>query len=194
MKTTILGGALFLVPLAFLAIVLGKAFELSMLVAAPLDGMIPLERFAGIALANIIALVLILAVCFAAGLAARSGMFSRRVDRLDSVLIDVMPGYAVAKGVVAGVAGENDAMSVLSPVLVRFDDHEQISFEVERLEDRVIVFLPGSPSAWSGATVMVNTDRVTPLDLPPHQVVSLLRVLGRGSSSVDLKGSKSSAT
>lgn len=194
MKTTILGGALFLVPLAFLAIVLGKAFELSMLVAAPLDGMIPLERFAGIALANIIALVLILAVCFAAGLAARSGMFSRRVDRLDSVLIDVMPGYAVAKGVVAGVAGENDAMSVLSPVLVQFDDHEQISFEVERLEDRVIVFLPGSPSAWSGATVMVNTDRVTPLDLPPHQVVSLLRVLGRGSSSVDLTGSKSSAT
>ena len=68
MKTTILGGALFLVPLAFVAIVLGKAFEVSMLLAAPLDGLIPLERVAGIALANIIAIVLILAICFAAGL------------------------------------------------------------------------------------------------------------------------------
>lgn len=194
MKTTILGGALFLVPLAFVAIVLGKAFEVSMLLAAPLDGLIPLERVAGIALANIIAIVLILAICFAAGLAARSGMFAKRVSRLDSILIDVIPGYAVAKGMVAGIAGKDDAMSVLRPVHVRFDDYDQIAFEVERLDDRVTIFLPGSPSAWSGSSVMVDAARVTPLDLPPHQIVSLLRVMGRGMSNVDLPGATRSKT
>ena len=186
MKTTILGGALFLVPLAFIAIVLGKAFEVSMLLAGPLDGLIPLDSVAGIAMANIIAIILILAICFAAGLAAKSDMFSKRVGRVDDILIDIIPGYAVAKGTVAGIAKKDDAVSVLSPVLVQFDDYEQIAFEVERMGDRSVIFLPGSPSAWSGASVIVDADRVTTLDLPPHQAVSLLRVMGRGTSKIEL--------
>jgi uncharacterized membrane protein len=185
-KTTILGGVLFLVPLAFIAIVLGKAFEVSKVVARPLDGLIPLEHVGGVALANIIAIILILVVCFAAGLAARAEFFSKRVGRLDNILIDLMPGYAVAKGVVGGVAGTDDAASVLIPVLVRFDDYDQIAFEVERMADRSVVFLPGSPSAWSGASIIVDVARVTKLDLPPHQAVSLLRVMGRGTSKLDL--------
>jgi len=185
-KTTILGGVLFLVPLAFIAIVLDKAFEVSMLLAHPLDGLIPLDSFAGIAMANVIAIFLILAICLAAGLAAKTAMFSKRVGRIDNLLIDVMPGYAVAKGIVGGVAGKDDATSVLSPVLVKFDDYDQLAFEVERMGDRCVVFLPGSPSAWSGASVIVDAGRVTPLDLPPHQAVSLLRVMGRGTSKVDL--------
>jgi hypothetical protein len=83
-------------------------------------------------MANTIAIVLILAICFAAGLAARSSMFSKRVARVDNILTGVMPGYAVARGIVGGVAGKEDATSVLSPVLVQFDDYEQIAFEVER--------------------------------------------------------------
>jgi uncharacterized membrane protein len=184
MKTTILGGVLFLVPLAFIAIVLGKAFEVSMLLATPLDGLIPLKSVAGIALANIIAVILILAICFAAGLAANSKVFSKRVGRVDDILIDMMPGYAVAKGVVGGVAKKDGTASGLNPVLVRFDDYNQIAFEIERKDDRCVVFLPGSPSAWSGASVIVDTTRVTPLDLPPHQAVKFLRVMGRGSLDV----------
>jgi len=193
-KTTILGGALFLVPLAFIAIVLGKAFEVSMLLATPLDGMIPLDSVAGIAMANIIAIILILAICFAAGLAARSSMFSKRVGRVDDILIDIMPGYAVAKGIVSGVVRKEDATSVLDPVLVQFDDYEQVAFEVERMGDRSVIFLPGSPSAWSGASVIVDAARVTPLDLPPHQAVSLLRVMGRGMSKIELPGIRSVPT
>lgn len=186
MKTTILGGAIFLVPLAFLAVVLTKAYEVSMLLARPLDGLIPVESVGGIALANIIAIVLILAICFAAGLVAKSEAVSKRVGRLDSILIEIIPGYAVAKGIVGGVAKKDDAASVLRPVLVQFDDYEQIAFEVERMGDRCVIFLPGSPSAWSGASVIVDAARVTALDLPPHQVASLLRVMGRGMSKVSL--------
>ncbi|MBS9719056.1 hypothetical protein ACFFUT_06830 [Pseudohalocynthiibacter aestuariivivens] len=186
MKTTILGGILFLVPLAFIAIVLGKAFEVSMLLAQPLDGLIPLDSLAGIAMANIIAIVLILAICFAAGLAAKTTMISKRVGRLDDTLIDIIPGYAVARGIVGGIAGEDDTTPVLSPVLVRFDDFDQLAFEVERMGDRSAVFLPGSPSAWSGTSVIVDVDRVVRLDLPPHQAISLLRVMGRGMSKIDL--------
>jgi hypothetical protein len=41
------------------------------------------------------------------------GQYSDR--RVDNFLTDVMPGYAVAKGVFGGVAGKEDTTSVLTP-------------------------------------------------------------------------------
>ena len=185
-KKTMLSGVLILVPLVFVAILLAKAFELSMLLAAPLDGLVPIESYAGIALANIIAVILLLILCFVAGLAAHRGPFARRVKRMEDLLIDIIPGYVVAKGVVGGVAKSDKEDSVLKPALVTFDDYQQLAFEVERTGGRAVIFLPGSPSAWSGSSILVNVDRVTLLDLPPHQIVSLLRVMGRGMTKVDL--------
>ena len=181
MKTTLLGGILFLVPVAFVAVILGKIFDISMVVAAPVDRLVPLTSIAGVATANIIAIILILIVCFLAGLLAQRSFFSHRMGKLDNFLIDLIPGYAVAKGIVSGVANKDDAMTILRPVLVKFDDYDQIAFEVERDSNNAVIFLPGSPSAWSGASVVVKISRVTPLNVPPHQAVSLLRVMGRGS-------------
>lgn len=185
MKTTILGGILFLIPLAVVSIVLGKAFQLSMLVAQPLDTIIPIESVAGVAFVNILAIILILMICFLAGVIARSGLLSSQVGKLDEFLINVMPGYAVAKGMLGSVAHDEDIARVLKPVLVRFDDYQQIAFELERNESNATLFLPGSPSAWSGTTVIVDLERVQMLNLATHQAVKLLRVLGRGS--LDLK-------
>lgn len=192
MKTTILGGIIFLVPLAFLAIILQKVFELSMVVAAPLNRFIPVEHFAGIAFANLLAILLILFVCFLAGLVARRGMFSRRLKQLDNALFDAVPGYAVVKGMASGIGGDESGNSLFQPVLVRFDDFEQIAFEVEQSDDKSTIFLPGSPSAASGSTVIVESDRITPLNLPPHKAVSLLRAMGRGSLSVTQRQPESS--
>ena len=115
MKTTLLGGILFLVPVAFVAVILGKIYDISMLAARPLDGLVPLNSVAGVATANIIAILLILVVCFLAGLLARRSFFSDRMGRLDNFLIDLIPGYAVAKGIVSGVANKDDAMTILRP-------------------------------------------------------------------------------
>ncbi len=184
MKTTILGGFLFLVPLAFIAIVLGKTYQISMMVAGPLDKIIPVSSIAGIAFVNILAIVLLLLVCFLAGLVARGGWFTGRIEKLDGFLIDVMPGYAVAKGMIGGVTKEDDIAAVMLPVMVRFDDYDQIAFEIERDDTQSVIFLPGAPSAWSGSTVVVDIARVRLLNIPVHQAVKLMRVLGRGSLAV----------
>lgn len=181
MKTTILGGFLFLVPLAFVAIVLGKTYQISMMVAGPLDEIIPVHSVGGIAFVNILAILLLLLVCYLAGIIARGGWVSNRIEKLDGFLIDVMPGYAVAKGMIGSVANEDEIASVLSPVMVAFDDYDQIAFEIERDETQAVIFLPGAPSAWSGSTVVVDIARVRPLNMPVHQTVKLMRVLGRGS-------------
>ncbi|AXI55263.1 hypothetical protein C1J05_12835 [Sulfitobacter sp. JL08] len=186
MKATILGGVLFLIPLAFIAIGLTKAFEVCRRIAEPVKNLIPVDRIIGVAVLDILAVCLIILVCYLAGVLAQITMFSKRLHNVDAFLVNVVPGYAVIKSVVGGFVGDRGDEKPLQPVLVTFDDFDQFAFEVERLDDKVVVFLPSSPSAWSGSTIIVARDRVRTLDLLPHQLVSLLRVMGRGTSKLNI--------
>jgi uncharacterized membrane protein len=186
MKTTILGGVLFLVPLVCVVFVLKKAFDLSKLIATPLQEKLGLQSFGGIGVADILAVFFILVVCFIAGHVAKQAVISKRVGKLDAFLMSIIPGYAVVKGVVGGLAQQDDAVSILNPVLVQFDDYEQLAFEIEKAGDRSVVYLPGSPSLRSGSCVIVKTSRVIPLDLPPHRLISLMRHMGRGIAKQDI--------
>ena len=66
-KTTVIGGLLFLVPVVVLILVLNEARELMLMVADPLADWFPVESVGGVALANVIAVVALLLVCFVAG-------------------------------------------------------------------------------------------------------------------------------
>jgi uncharacterized membrane protein len=74
--------------------------------------------------------------------------------------------------------------ALLTPVLVTFDDHQMIAFEIERTETYAIVFLPGSPTGWSGSSVVVDLDRIKSLNVPTHQASALLRTMGRGAPGI----------
>lgn len=76
--TTLIGGAVFLVPFVVAVLVLEKAFGYMKIVAQPLAKWIAVDTFTGVALANIIALVAIIGVCFVAGLFARGDSALRR--------------------------------------------------------------------------------------------------------------------
>ena len=79
--------------------------------------------------------------------------------------------------------GSEERRKTLKTVLVRLDDQSQIAFEVERLADgRVVVFLPGAPDPWSGASVLVDAARLTPIDLETFQAERLMKTLGRGTA------------
>ncbi|MEL6807481.1 MAG: hypothetical protein AAFO97_06845 [Pseudomonadota bacterium] len=184
MKTTLLGGLIFLVPVAVIAILFTKVFHISMAVVAPIAKIIPINSIAGVAFVNFLAVIAILLVCFIAGLLAKTVFFSQKVDLIDGLLIDTIPGYAVAKGVLGSVTRKEELATLLPSVLVRLDDYEQITFEIERVGSKVVVFLPGAPSAWAGSTIIVDAERVRKLDLPTHKTVKLMRVLGRGSLQV----------
>lgn len=170
-----------MVPLVVLSILIAKAFQISVLIAGPIDKIIPIESVAGVAFVNLLAIALILLVCYGVGLAVRKGVLGSRMERLDGILIEVVPGYVVAKGLIGSVAKEDDVSEMLTPVMVSFDDCDQIAFEVEHDDTRSVLFLPGSPSVWSGTTIVADRKRVRVLNIPMHRAVKLLRLQGRGS-------------
>jgi len=192
-KTTIVGGVLVLLPLVVLALVVGKAVQISLLVAEPLGRILPIDTLAGVAIADVLAVLAIVAVCYLAGLAARIEVFKKKSARLEEFLVASLPGYTFAKTVLTGLAKADDEVGRMKPILVTLDDMRQIAFEVERTSaGLVVVYLPGAPNPWSGTVGYFTTDRVEALDMRPHEAVKLIRTLGRNSARC-LPGQKPAA-
>jgi len=182
-KTMMIGGLLFLFPLAIVTAIVGKAFSLMLRLTRPLDDLLPVDSVADVAVIDAVAFVALLVGCFVAGLVAQSGLGKRVYQAADANLAAVVPYYGALKARLGDAVGDEERERALRPVLVRFDDLSQVAFEVERLRDgRVVVFLPGAPDVWSGAAAVVEGERVTPLDLDTFQVARMLKGLGRGLS------------
>ena len=183
-KTMIVGGMLFLFPLVIVTAIVGKAFKLMLSVTEPLDDVIPADSVGDVAVVNLVAIAALLVGCFVAGLVAQSAMGRKVYRAADAQLAGLIPGYAALRARLGGAVGSEEHRKALKAVFVRFDDQSQIAFEVERLSDgRVVVFLPGAPDPWSGAAIVVDADRVTPLDLEILQVTRALKNLGKGTGA-----------
>jgi uncharacterized membrane protein len=180
-KTTTIGGIVFMVPIIVIIMILGKAFEFMLKIARPIGELIPIESIGGIAFANLLALLAILVVCFIAGVIARSPLAKKLYQVIDDGLLAI-PGYTFVKAYTDSMKlGQAEAKS-MQPVLVRFDDNSQLGFEIERLDDgQVVVFLPGAPDPWSGTVTYFSADRVKKLELSASEAISNVKRLGRGS-------------
>jgi uncharacterized membrane protein len=181
-KTTVLGGILFLVPVVIFIVVIGKALQLIDMVAEPMAKLLPFETFGGMGIAQLIALVFLILICFIAGLAARTATARGLVQSLETNVLDRIPAYALMKAKTGSVLTPEDTQD-MQPVLIRFDDSWQVGFEVEKTGDgKSLVFLPGAPDPWSGSVCAVTAERIQPLPLNIREVSDLMKRLGKGSS------------
>lgn len=183
-KTTLIGGVLFLLPIVVLIVVVQKAFDVMLKVAKPLADHIPIDSVAGVALVNVIAAAIVVLVCFLAGLLSQAGFAKSLSTRLDNRLREDVPGYAMVRGIAANLKTETE--DAMRPVKVRFDDHERVGMVQRPQEgrDRIIVYLPGSPNPWTGTIAVVEAKRVE--FLPGHLKDVLGSVEGFGDGLDDL--------
>jgi uncharacterized membrane protein len=182
--TTLIGGVVFLLPMVVVLYVLGQGLALTRRAAQPLTALLPDVNVGGVALATFAALGLLLLVCFGAGILARAAFGRALTDRFEARLQTVYPRYAVIKAMSHGLHGAL-GQRVLQPVLVSFDDHQLIAFDIERLHDgRAVLYLPGAPDAWSGSVVLVAPERIEPLDADSAAVTRALQRLGAGTAAL----------
>lgn len=182
--TTLIGGVVFLLPLVVVLYVLGQGLALVTRAAQPLISLLPAANVGGVALASIAALALLLLLCYGAGMLARAALGRALSDRFETKLQTLYPRYAVIKAMSQGLHGVL-GQRVLKVVLVSFDDHQLIAFDIERLDDgRAVLYLPGAPDAWSGSVVLVQPDRIEPLDIDSAALARSLQRLGLGTAAL----------
>lgn len=186
-KTTALGGLLFLLPVAVLLYVLGKIAGIMRAAASPLDGVVPMETPLGVILVNALGVLVIFALCYLAGLLAARGFGRGVVQSVESTLVGAVPGYTLIKGVTESMARGDAMAESMKPVLACFDDNAQIAFEIDRTAaGNVVVYLPGAPNPWSGSVVYMTADRVHPLEISVGDAIKSIRSLGRGTAPANL--------
>ena len=177
--TTVIGGVLFLVPVVFLGMILTKAAGYMMVIAQPLAAWIPVDSIGGVALANLIAIVAVIVLCFLAGLVARHALAGKVVKNLESKVLMKIPGYSMVKGIAGGF--DSSEKEGLKPVSLKLGTAERIGFEMQKLPDgRSVIYIPSAPSPWSGVTQILPADQVTYLDVPVTKIIEITESYGHG--------------
>ena len=182
LKSTALGGIVFLLPLVLLAVILEKAFKIIKVLSDPLANLLPFDALAGYAVADILAVLILFLITLVAGLLAKSPIFDGVYQKLDAIILQVFPGYSWIKGM-TGSLSDTEAQEFLKPVVAVQDDVVQMGYEVERLPHGwVAVYIPGAPNSRSGSVAYFTEDRIRSLDTNFAGLANCLKTLGRGSS------------
>jgi uncharacterized membrane protein len=184
LRTTLVGGLLFLVPIMVLVIILEKALALVHKFVDPLAEHIPVHSIIGLRTPMLLAIGVIVLFCFLAGFFARTALAQKIVNGLETAVLSNVPGYEFLKGVGESMLGV-EKQTGHQPVLARIEDAWQIAFLVERLEGgHVAVFVPGAPNPQSGSVYFMTQDRIKALDFPAAGALKCLKRMGAGSNTL----------
>ncbi|QDS98465.1 DUF502 domain-containing protein [Adhaeretor mobilis] len=172
-------------PVAVIGALLGYVYNIVAVIYDPLKEYMPVHTAYGLTLLFLIAVAILLILCFLFGLAARRAFGRKFSQAIEKQLVMVFPKYAIYKDIVAGNIGGETLTPSLIPVTVRLDDMTRIGYESGRTESElVIVYLPGSPDPWIGSVALVEPNRIQKLDTDFNETAAICERLGRNSEEL----------
>ncbi|MEB3161338.1 MAG: DUF502 domain-containing protein [Synechocystis sp.] len=181
-KNTIIGGIFFLIPIVFVTAILSKAFKMMKAISLPLSQVFGADSVKDVLFVDVLTILCLLFACFLAGLLSTTKAGRNLFRILDSFLRKFIPGYTYLKNLTSEF-DTNTSTEALKPVLIRLDDQSQIGLEVERTaSQQVVVFIPGSPDSRSGNVVLMDGDRVTPIDANLRSIARMFKQFGKDTS------------
>lgn len=167
LRATAIGGIFFLLPLVVVCFLLGQLGQLVFAVALQaqpiLRDWLGIQGATGYVLVFVIAVLVIVLLCFVAGILASRSLARRFTLSIEKYLLMLFPRYAIFKEQLSGNIGGEIAKNRLKPVCVQLEGHTRLGFEVERTEEeppegeRPAVTQPGSSAPGLSEQ---STDRV----------------------------------
>jgi uncharacterized membrane protein len=179
-RTTLIGGVLIVLPIYLSILLLAKSLSIVVKLLSPVTAQIP----AAMEFPQLIAVAILIAVCFVAGIIVRTGLGLRLQQAVERNLLNRIPGYALVRGLAARMAGrqEDDMFAV---ALVEMGDGLVMAFVVERHDDGAYtVFVPSVPTPAAGAVFIVAKERVHFVDVPFTKAASVISKWGAGARDI----------
>ena len=181
-RTTVIGGALFLLPIFVVLLVLGKVLGLMVGLTEPFVTALGVTSFGGIAVSNLITIVAVLVLAFVAGLFARTQAGQAALTWIREGVAATIPQFSLIHDVARKVG--SDDVADMPVVLVPTDAGWALGLLLEAEGDWHTIFLPGSPQMSSGSVAYAHTDQIHRTELTLTQLWGLLRARGKGSSII----------
>jgi len=185
-KTCIVGGFFGILPILLTAFVLVEAVDILDGISTPLAELLPIEDLGGATAAQIVALILIVAACFLAGLVLRTrfGMWS--TGFVEGAVLNRLPGYQLLKTVSHRLGGMEEG-TLFSAALADLHGTEARAFVfiVEDHDDgRYTVLVPNAPTPSVGVLYVLPRERVTRIPAPAASALNCFMQWGIGSKQL----------
>ncbi len=163
-KTTVVGGAIFLLPFAAVLLVVIKAGKMAVDSATPLAEKLLISKGEAVLAVYVVGTFLLVLVAFAAGLFVRSFKIEKDAGSfLEDKVLNKLPPYVALRKYTDRWAGlEGKTNEDLKPVLVRMQNGWQLGFLSDAFNDgQVAVFMPGAPDPWCRLSVPITSPHST---------------------------------
>jgi uncharacterized membrane protein len=173
----VVSGLLIIVPiyLATLLLLKGMASVVGLVrpFAALLPDWVPAE--------NALALLLVLAICFAIGVAVRTRAGQAARNSVERTFFERLPGYPLIRSLTQQMTGKSRE-NIWKPVLYESGEGLVLAFIIEEFADgRYTVFVPSIPTPLAGAVYVVDRKKVHPLDVPFTDALKTVSRWGSGA-------------
>ena len=183
-KATFLGGILFLAPLILLVVLFEKGYHIVQKITVPIVNSLPRVKVMGFALQEVIGVVIIIVVCFVAGLLAKTVYAKKLVQKIEDNVLSLVPGYVFIKNMQENIMGF-ESKEDLKVIMVPTDAGWQFAFLIEQINDNEFtVFIPDAPNPWSGSVVFVEKKDIREIEITQKQALACIRKLGYGSKEL----------
>ena len=176
-KTTLIGGVLIILPIYISILLIAKAVSGILNMVKPITTSIP----ASVEFREVLAILVLAAICFIAGLLARTGPGFRAKNAFEEAVLSKLPGYTLLRGLTGRIAGQVDEPT-FAPALVEIEDALVPALIIEELEDgSYTVLVPSVPTPMAGALYILPRDRVHPVDVSFTTALKVFTKWGTGA-------------
>lgn len=178
--STVVTGLLIVVPLYLSLLLLLQAMRSVDGLVRPFAMLLPKNLPA----VDVLALLLVLIVCFFVGVLVRTAAGKSMRERLERSLFERFPGYGLFRSLTQRLVGEGRE-NTWRPALAEIEEALVPAFIIEELADgRFTVFVPSVPTPLAGAVYVLTRERVHPLDVPFTQAIKAVSRWGEGTGEL----------
>ncbi len=188
-KSTLIGGLLVLLPLAIFPYIAIWLFELVRSAIAPLTRLVMARSALQNAVADVVAVGLLVWFCFFVGVLVRTRLGTWLHGLVESRLLRKAPGYSMIKETVAQFLGSRRTpFSSVALVRIFGNDTLASAFVTDTHEDGgYTVFVPTGPNPTSGNIYHLRPENVFPVDISVEDAMRTIISCGAGSSMLITK-------
>jgi uncharacterized membrane protein len=181
-RITIAGGILFLIPVGVIVFIMAKTVKFLYDLSRPITARLPFRNVAGVGVNTLMSIVLLLLICFLAGIFMKTKLAKRIIQWLEDRVLVYVPGYSYLRARSTDWFSE-EKTNTWKPASIFVDDNEVICFVIDETEDYCSIFLPSAPVPSSGSICVREKEKVTFLPLNVAEAVTMIRQFGKGASS-----------
>jgi len=178
----VLSGFLIIVPIYLAVLLLLKAMDTVGHLVHPITLLLP-DWFPG---ERLLALLLVLLVCYLVGIALRTATGRDIGERIERKVLDRIPGYSILRSLTHQMAGESGEKG-WKPALAEIEEALVPAFIIEEFEDgRYTVFVPSIPTPFVGTVYILERERVHPVNVPFARALQVVTRWGSGAKGLEM--------